>query len=140
MSALERAFLTPAGLPDWSAFFSQVVVVRGREMATVYVAGQVGVDDKKALAGDGSLAAQARKACDNLAHALASVGGVLADVTMLTIYVVGYEPKHADVIGEVLGGRFEKGRLPACSLIGVQALALPEFLIEVEAVAVIEAR
>jgi enamine deaminase RidA (YjgF/YER057c/UK114 family) len=106
-------------------------------MSTVFVSGQVGVDEHKALAGDGSLAAQTERAFDNLARALESAGAALADVTKLTIYVVGYQPDHAEVIGPVLGKRFPPGRLPACSLIGVQALARREFLIEIDAIAVV---
>ena len=56
---------------------------------------------------------------------------------MLTIYVVGYEASRAPVIGRAIRARFAAGKLPACSLVGVQALAELRFLIEVEAIAVL---
>ena len=99
--------------------------------------GQVGVDAQKRLAGDGGFAAQTERAFDNLGAALAHVGGKWSDVAMLTIYVVRYEESQAPVIGQAIRARFAAGKLPACSLVGIQALAEPRFLIEVEAIAVV---
>jgi enamine deaminase RidA (YjgF/YER057c/UK114 family) len=59
-----------------------------------------------------------------------------ADVAMLKVYVVGYYGSQAPVIGQAIRARFATWRLPACSLVGVQALADAGFLVEVEAVAV----
>jgi hypothetical protein len=81
-------------------------------------------------------AAQTERVFDDLGTALASAGAAWADVAMLTIYVVGYDGSQAPVIGQAIRARFAAGRLPACSLVGVQALADPRFLIEVQAVAV----
>jgi enamine deaminase RidA (YjgF/YER057c/UK114 family) len=130
-------FLNPPDLPDWSSFFSQVVCVEAHGVNHIFVAGQVGVDAQKRLAGDGALAAQTEQAFDNVGKALASAGGTWASVAMLTIYVVGYDRSQAPVIAQAIRSRFATGRLPACSLIGVQALAEPRFLIEVEAVAIV---
>lgn len=129
--------LNPPGLPDWSSFFSQVVCVEHQGIKQLFVAGQVGVDARKQLAGDGGFAAQTEQAFDNLGAALAHAGGTWSDVAMLTIYVVGYEEARAAVVGRAIRARFTAGKLPACSLLGVQALAEPRFLIEVEAVAVL---
>jgi enamine deaminase RidA (YjgF/YER057c/UK114 family) len=136
---MEWAYLNPPDLPDWSSFFSQVVCVEALGARQVFVAGQVGVDAQKRVAGDGRFAAQAERAFDNLGAALAHAGGTWADVAMLTIYVVGYDGSQGPVIGQAIRARFAAGRLPACSLVGVQALAEPRFLIEVEAVAVVTA-
>jgi len=133
---MEWNHLNPPDLPDWSSFFSQVVCFEAHGTKQVFVAGQVGVDAQKRLAGDGGFAAQTEQAFDNLGAALAHVGGKWSDVAMLTIYVVGYEESHAPVIGLAIRARFAAGKLPACSLVGVQALAEPRFLIEVEAIAV----
>jgi enamine deaminase RidA (YjgF/YER057c/UK114 family) len=136
---MEWNYLNPPDLPDWSSFFSQVVCVEAHGVKHVFVAGQVGVDTSKQVAGDGGFAAQTERAFDNLGTALASAGGTWADVAMLTIYVVGYDGSQAPVIGQAIRARFAAGRLPACSLVGVQALADPRFLIEVAAVAVMTA-
>jgi enamine deaminase RidA (YjgF/YER057c/UK114 family) len=132
-------YLNPPDLPDWSSFLSQVVSVAAHGVKQVFVAGQVGVDAQKRVAGDGGFAAQTERAFDNLGTALASAGGAWADVAMLRIYVVGYDGSQVPVIGQAIRARFAAGRLPACSLIGVQALAEPRFVIEVEAVAVMKA-
>jgi enamine deaminase RidA (YjgF/YER057c/UK114 family) len=62
----------------------------------------------------------------------------VADVVKLTIYVVGYTCEKAVIIREAVGRHFGSQPLPACSLIGVESLALPEFLVEVEALAIAE--
>jgi enamine deaminase RidA (YjgF/YER057c/UK114 family) len=130
-------YLNPPDLPDWRSFFSQVVCVEAHGVKQVFVAGQVGVDAQKQLVGDGGFAAQTERAFDNLGTALTSAGGTWANVAMLRIYVVGYDGSQVPVIGQAIRAHFAAGRLPACSLVGVQALAEPRFLIEVEAVAIL---
>jgi enamine deaminase RidA (YjgF/YER057c/UK114 family) len=136
---MEWDYLNPPDLPEWRSFFSQVVCVEAHGVKQVFVAGQVGVNSQKQLAGDGGFTAQTERAFDNLGTALASAGADWADVTMLTIYVVGYDGSRAPAISQAICARFAAGRLPACSLVGVQALADPRFLIEVQAVAVMAA-
>jgi enamine deaminase RidA (YjgF/YER057c/UK114 family) len=129
--------LNPPGLPDWSATFSQVVVIEHVGLRHLYVSGQVGVDDLKTLAGDGSFEAQLDGAFSNLEIALKAGGGSWSDVVKLTVYVVNYLPAHASSIRRALSSRFALGHLPALSLLGVATLADPTFLVEVEATAVV---
>ena len=129
--------LNPRGLPDWSATFSQVVVVEHQGLVHLYVSGQVGVDDLETLAGDGSFEAQLDGALSNLEVALRAGGGSWADVVRLTVYVVDYLPAHASSIQRALSSRFAPGHLPALSLLGVAALAHPTFLVEIDATAVV---
>jgi enamine deaminase RidA (YjgF/YER057c/UK114 family) len=131
-------YLNPPDLPDWSFFFSQVICVERQGVKQVFVSGQVGVDPQKRLAGDGSFEAQTERAFDNLGTALAHAGARWQDVVKLTIYVVNYQESQAAVIGRAIRSRFAAGKLPACSLIGVQALAEGRFAIEVEAIALVE--
>ena len=133
---MQKSFIHPENLPDWKEFFTQVVTVENHGVKTIYISGQVGVDKQQNLVGAGDFPAQAEQAFANLAAALVSVGATLADVVKLNIYVVSYRNEHADVIGALIRQHFPAGQLPACSLIGVQALAREEFLIEVEATAV----
>ena len=135
---MKRNHLNPPDLPDWSSFFSQVVCVEGHGFGHVFVSGQVGVDEQKRLAGDGGFEAQTERAFDNLRAALARAGAAWQDVVKLTIYVVGYEEAKATVIGRAIRSRFASGKLPACSLVGVAALAESRFAIEVEAVALVD--
>ena len=137
---MEKQFLNPPGLPDWGRTFSQVVTVRGGGMKTIYVAGQVGVDRDQQLVGAGDLAAQARQAFANLEAALAAAGATTADVVKTGIYVKNYRREDAAVIGEAYRRCFPHQPLPASTWLGVQSLAEEEFLIEVDAVAVVEDR
>ena len=128
--------LNPPGLPDWSTLFSQVVVGEGEPLRIVVTSGQVGVDEHQVVAGDGSFDAQADRAFANLVVALSAGGCSVADVAKLTIYVVGYEGGKIGAIREAVARHFGGRPLPACTLVGVEALARQEFQIEVEALAI----
>lgn len=135
---MDRNYLNPPDLPDWSSFFSQVVCAERDGVKHVFISGQVGVDAQKQLAGDGQFEAQTDRAFENLGTALARAGADWGDVVKLTIYVVSYDESRAGVIGRAIRARFAAGKLPACSLIGVQALAESRFAIEVEAIALVD--
>jgi 2-iminobutanoate/2-iminopropanoate deaminase len=64
--------------------------------------------------------------------------GTLADVVSLRIYIVDYKPEKAEAVSAALRECFRGSALPAATWIGVVALADPGFLIEVEAIAVID--
>jgi len=133
---MKMKHLNPPDLPDWSSLFSQVVIAEGSRLRIVVISGQVGVDRHQTVAGDGSFAAQADRAFDNLLVALSASNCSAADVAKLTIYVVGYEQNKVGPIRDAVGRCFGGPPLPACTLIGVQALARPELQIEVEALAI----
>src|SRR6185503_2364207 len=133
---MKRTHLNPPELPDWSSLFSQVVIAEGSPLRVIAVSGQVGVDRDQAVSGDGSFPAQLDGAFKNLVIALSAANCSVAEVVKLTIYVVGYGQEKAGLIKETVGRHFGSGPLPACSLIGVEALARPEFQVEVEALAI----
>jgi enamine deaminase RidA (YjgF/YER057c/UK114 family) len=115
--------------------FSHAVRQRGGD--TLHLAGQVAWDKEGKLVGAGDLAAQTRQALANIRTVLAAAGASPADIVRLRTYVVGHSPeKLGPVLAEI--GQFYGDAVPASnSFIGVQALALPDFLIEIEATAVI---
>jgi enamine deaminase RidA (YjgF/YER057c/UK114 family) len=115
--------------------FSQVVAASGTR--TIYTAGQVSIDAQGKLVGAGDLAAQTAQAMRNVGLALTAVGAGFADVVKITTYVVNYQPEHRAIIGQARAPFFAGGPPPASTLLGVAALALPEWLIEIEAIAVI---
>jgi enamine deaminase RidA (YjgF/YER057c/UK114 family) len=125
--------LNPPELPAPTGY-SQVVVAGGSRM--VFVAGQVALDREGGLVAPGDVVGQARQAFANLRTAIEAAGASIDDVTKITWYVVGYRPEWlpelAAARNEVLGGH-----TPASTLVGVSALAQAHFLIEVEAIAVI---
>jgi enamine deaminase RidA (YjgF/YER057c/UK114 family) len=132
MSTVEHP--RPEGLLHNPAF-SQVVVSSG--IRTIYTAGQVSIDERGALVGADDLAAQTTQAMRNVGLALAAAGATYADVVKITTYVVNYRPEHRAVIGKARAPFFASSMPPASTLVGVNALALPDWLVEVEAVAVV---
>jgi enamine deaminase RidA (YjgF/YER057c/UK114 family) len=102
---------------------------------TLHLAGQVAWNGAGELVGAGDLAAQTRQAFANLKTVLAEAGATPADLVRMRTYVVNHSPdKLGPVIGEILA--FYEGAVPtANTFIGVQALALPDFLVEIEATA-----
>lgn len=116
--------------------FSQVVSASGRR--TIYTAGQVSIDERGALVGPGDLAAQTTQVMRNVGLALAAAGAGYADIVKITTYVVNYKAEDRVVVGKARAPFFAGGSPPASTLVGVAALALPEWLVEIEAVAVVD--
>ena len=133
MSEIRR--IRPDGLFNIPAYTQVVTASGGR---TVFVSGQVAVEADGQPVGAGDLAAQAEKVMRNLEVALAAAGATFADVAKITTYVVGYRPEHRAVLGAVRARYFPADAPPASTLVGVSALAEPEWLVEVEAVAVVD--
>jgi enamine deaminase RidA (YjgF/YER057c/UK114 family) len=125
----------PPGLREPTGRYSQLVTATGT--TTVYVAGQVATDAEGTLIGGDDLGAQARQVFANLRTALAAAGAGPAHVAKLTIYVVGFGPGSRDALLPELEAMFGE-RPPANTLLGVQALARPEYLLEIDAVAVLD--
>ena len=133
---MAREHLQPEGVFESGAFgFSQVVTTGPGKL--VFVSGQVGWDADMKLVGGTDLRGQAEQALANLGRCLAAAGAAPADVTMMRVYVVGYRPEHGAVLGPLIRDFHAGGRPPASTWIGVAALASPELLVEIEAVAVV---
>lgn len=115
--------------------FSHASVSEGGRM--LHLAGQVAWDKDRNLVGGDDLAAQARQCLANLKEVLASEGATPADLVRIRTYVVNHTPdKIGPVAGEMMA--FYGDVTPAPNTwLGVQALAMPEFLIEIEATAVL---
>jgi len=136
---MTKEFINPRALPNWEQSFTQVITVSPVVPAKmVFVSGQVAVDQDQNLIGDGDLAAQALQAFRNLETALAAGGATTADVVKLSIYVKDYKPENAETITEALRRYFPHKQLPTSTWLGVQTLAKEGFLIEVDAVAIVE--
>jgi enamine deaminase RidA (YjgF/YER057c/UK114 family) len=116
--------------------FSQIVAATGSK--TIYISGQTAWDTQRQIVGGKDLAEQARQALRNVQAAVETVGGTLADMVALRIYIVNYKPEQADVVGGALREFFPEEQRPASTWIGVSTLAVSEFLIEIEATAVLE--
>lgn len=135
---MQKKFLNPPELPNWQQVFSQLVIVNAGGVRTIYVAGQVAVDEQKNLIGPGDLTVQSEQAFSNLTRALAAASASAADVVKVNIYIKHYQPADAAIIREAFRRAFPHPNLPASTWLGVEALAEEGFLIEVDAVAVVE--
>jgi enamine deaminase RidA (YjgF/YER057c/UK114 family) len=116
--------------------FSQVVIATGRKM--VFISGQTAWDARKNIGGGDSVLEQARQAFRNRETAMEAAGGTLKDVVALGIYVVDYQAESGTAVGTALREFFSPQNPPASTWIGVSTLAVPEFLIEIEATAVLD--
>jgi len=116
--------------------FSQVVVATGKRM--VFISGQTAWDEGKNIVGRDRVLEQARQAFRNLEKAMETAGGTLKDIVALRIYVVDYQAECGTAVGTALREVFSSQNPPASTWIGVSALADPEFLIEIEATAVLD--
>ena len=134
---MPKEYINPNSLfPSLPHGFSQVVIATGRKL--VFISGQTAWDARKNIVGGGSVLEQARQAFRNLEKAMEAVGGTLKDVVALRIYVVDYQAESGTTVGTALREFFSQQNPPASTWIGVSALAAPEFLIEIEATAVLD--
>ncbi|NUT49688.1 MAG: RidA family protein [Saccharothrix sp.] len=127
----------PADLPEPYGW-RQVAVGTGTRL--VFLSGQTARTPSGDLIGPGDLMAQTEQAYLNVGRALAAVGGTFDDVVRLNLYVVDWSlPKWDDVTAGVkrAAARLDADLVRPTTLIGVATLAEPEFLIEVEATAVL---
>jgi enamine deaminase RidA (YjgF/YER057c/UK114 family) len=127
-------FLNPSTLCPTFGWTHVVTVAGGK---TVYISGQVGIDERGQVVGPGDLRAQTDQAFRNIAHALEAVGASFRDVVKTNLYVVGLRPEHVPIIREVRSRYVSAEHPPVSTLVGVSALVGPEWLIEIEAVAVL---
>jgi len=113
--------------------FAPGIEVSGKRL--IYVSGNVGIDANGQIVGKGDVAAQTRQTFRNIEAILADAGATLKDVVKITTFLVPMDryAEFAAVRSEVFGGQY-----PASSTVGVSALVSPDYLIEIEAVAVVD--
>jgi enamine deaminase RidA (YjgF/YER057c/UK114 family) len=110
----------------------QTVVARG---SMVFVRGQVGQDlDTAVNVGIGDAAAQAEQAMKNIEKLLGEAGAKLEHICKMTIYLT--DPRFREAVYRTIGSRL-KGVYPVSTGIVVAGLARPEWLVEVDVIAVI---
>lgn len=130
-----REALNPASLPPPPGY-SQLVRISGG--TTIHIAGQVAWDRDGNLVGEDDFEAQTRQVFTNLVEALRAGGATPADLVKIGIYVVDHDTAKLETIRKVRDGLFGEITPPASTLLGVQRLAVPGLLIEVDGVAFVE--
>ncbi|WP_427015980.1 RidA family protein [Pseudarthrobacter sp. P1] len=109
----------------------QAVVANG----VVYLRGQIGQDlDTRESIGIGDVEAQAEKAMANIKLLLEEAGGSLADIVKVTVYLI--DPRYREPVYRTMG-KWLKGVFPVSTGLVVSALARPEWLVEIDATAVL---
>ena len=130
--------LNPGGLPEIDVY-RQVSIASGTKL--VFVAGQVAWDAEGRTIGEGDLAAQVEQCYVNIGTALAGAGGSFDDVAKLTFHVVDWTPDKMPLLLEGMSraaARLGVTPVPPATLLGVAALDVPDHLVEIEAVAVLD--
>lgn len=108
--------------------------VRSEAGPLLWISGQVALDRDGKLVGEGDLRAQAVQVLENIQAILADAGAEMADIVKVTVYVT--DIKAFNEIADIRERSFPKDG-PSSVICEVSALAWPEFLIEIEAVAVV---
>ncbi|MFJ3303982.1 RidA family protein [Streptomyces sp. NPDC086549] len=116
-----------------AAQYSHVVLGTGRFVA---VSGQLALDEDGRLVGEGDPAAQARQVFENLRRCLAAAGAAFENVVKLTYFVT--DMAYLPAIRAARAAYIPDDRLPAASAVQVAALVGPQFLMEIEAFAVVD--
>jgi enamine deaminase RidA (YjgF/YER057c/UK114 family) len=131
---MQTQFVNPLTLCPTFGWTHVVTATGGK---TVYISGQVSVNELGEVVGKGDLRAQAVQTFENLRLALAAVGANFRDVVKMNLYVVGLRPEQVPVLREVRSRHINPEQPPASTLVGVSALVGADWLIEIEAVAVL---
>jgi enamine deaminase RidA (YjgF/YER057c/UK114 family) len=115
------------------ALYSHVVASTRKKM--IYVAGQLARDAQGNTVGKDDAKAQMRQICENLKAALAAEGATLADVVQTSTFITSWEKfrEASDVRFEYFGKA-----LPTSTAVQVVALAFPEAMFEINAIAMVE--
>ncbi len=130
-----RKFNTAETYPEQNLDNDLCQAVRAGD--TVYLRGQIGQDlDSRASVGVGDAGAQAEQAMDNIAMLLDEAGARLEDIVKVVVYLT--DVRYREPVYRVMGRRL-KGVFPVSTGIVVTALARPEWVVEIDATAVIPA-
>jgi enamine deaminase RidA (YjgF/YER057c/UK114 family) len=116
--------------------FTQAIAVSGA-VQTVYIGGQNAVAADGSVVGGNDLAAQTEQVLANMATVLEEAGGTLHDVIKWTIYVAsGHDVLPSVGVFQRVWGREQPP--PAISVVMVAGFVNPQYLVEIEAIAVIK--
>ena len=126
--------LTSKRLRQPSGHFSQAVMVEAKGRL-VFISGMTARRADGSIAGIGNIEEQTRQVCENLKAAVEEAGGTLDDICRVDVYVRNME--HFDTIHKVRREYF-KAPAPASTMVEVCKMTSPEYLIEINAIALVE--
>src|SRR5437870_1654725 len=130
--SMAKTTMNPEGLPVPRGSYSVVTIAQPGRL--VFVAGQTASDPQGNVVGVGDARAQTRYVIEKIKKAVEAAGGKMDDIVAMNIFTTDVR-NHRDINEirrEVLGSNF-----PTSTMVQVVALARPELLLEVNAIAVI---
>ena len=113
--------------------FSQATMIEARGRI-VFISGMTARRPDGSIAGIGDISEQTRQVCENIKAAVEAAGGTMDDICRVDVYVRNME--HFDAIHKVRGQYF-KPPLPASTMVEVTKMTSPDYLIEINAIAVL---
>ncbi len=131
---MERNIITCDKVAEPSGPYSYATRVRLSDAEIIFASGQVALDAEGNTVGKGDIVLQAEQVLRNLQRVLETAGASLADVIKVTVFLRNME--HRNAVAEVRR-RFFKDNLPASTLVEVSKLVHQDWLIEIEAIAVV---
>lgn len=132
-----KKYLNPPELfPSLQYGFSQVVTSPPGRL--IFLSGQVSWDERQQLRGGDDLKAQTLQALRNVEIGLRAAGASLDDIVAMRLYIVDYRAEKSAAISEALQETFAGSQPSVSTWIGVSALAIEGFLIEIETTAILE--
>ena len=133
---MPKEHLNPPDLfPSLQYGFSQIVTTPPGKM--IFVSGQVAWDAQQNLIGGNDLKEQTLQSLRNVEKALLAAGGTLTDIVSMRLYILDYAFGKVQAIKDAILTTFAGRQPPACTWIGVAALADEGFMIEIEVTAVL---
>lgn len=127
--------LNPPTLSKPTGYSHVTLVTAGRQL---HISGQVALNAAGEIVGKGDITAQTEQVYQNLKSALVAAGANMSHVFKLVTYVVDLTPARAADIRKVRLRHLSEGEYPASTMVGATALVHPDFLIEVEAIALLD--
>jgi reactive intermediate/imine deaminase len=109
--------------------------VRLEEVDMLFISGQVSQDLSEVVVGRGDIVRQAEQVLTNLRSVVEAAGGTLRDVVKVTVFLRNMADR--DAVADVRR-RFFGDHLPASTLVEVSKLAHPDWLVEIEAIAIVQ--
>ncbi len=129
----DREFL-PGDARQRERAYSPAVRVKGG--TTIYLAGYGAFQDEAGKSYAGDFDAQVRMSFERIRRTLEKAGGKLDDIVTMTVFVT--DMANGTRFTQLRKEFFQEGRYPASALIGIKALARPEMMVEIQAIAVID--
>ena len=130
-------YIQPEGLPDLTKYHLSQVVTSTRSKS-IYISGQTARDKDGNQVGGDDLEKQMVQSLSNIQTALKELGASMRDVVRLEIYLVDWSSDKLPAYQAAMKQFFDPEHLPANTLLGIEKLSFPQFLVEITAIAVID--